>query len=133
MNVQEITQAYNKLLEEVKTDKFYTKINLANRVNAWICESQGVVSPHIHGCKDIDAGVTPFIIQCRVCGGEAKSVFYRIHPDAITSGRIKIEYEWYRPSLEETLKETPAMIDHILKGGLKMRKIEEQKGEQKHD
>ena len=130
MNTEEISKKYNELIEDVKTNDFYTSIDLTNRINVWVCESQGQINPHQHVCKDVDAGVTPFIIQCRVCKGEARSVMYRIHPDF--KKRLEVKYEWYRPSLEETLKESPAMIDHILRGGLKMREIKQEEGGLRH-
>jgi hypothetical protein len=111
---KEIKKRYNKLLEDVRTKDFY-KINLTNRVNCYVCDCK-----HITKTRDIDAGVTPFLISCERCGGTARSTFYTdIAPEQQPT------QEWYRPSLEQLLKiqENEAMLLHILKGGLDIRKI----------
>ena len=74
---------------------------------------------HITKTKDVDPGVTPFFHTCEKCGSMARSTFYTdIVPDKQPTE------EWYRPTLEETLKMTdnPGLVDHILNGGLNNRK-----------
>lgn len=109
-----IEKKYNKLLNDVKTKDYYTRIDLKNRVNCYSCEECGYITKTI----DVDAGVTPFMIICQ-CGGSATSSFYKdIKPDDIPT------IEWYRPTLREVLKmrKNPFLVEHILKGGLNDRK-----------
>lgn len=116
MSQREVERKYNKLIDDVKTKDFY-KINLANRVNCYTCQS----CRHITKTKDVDAGVTPFIFDCEKCNKEAYSSFYTdIAP------HLKPTFEWYRPTLEETMKlrKNPNAIDHVLQGGLLSRKIQ---------
>lgn len=62
-----------------------------------------------------------FIKRCDVCGLEATSSFYKdIAP------HLKPTYEWYRPTLNEVFKmrkKDNGMLEHIFKGGLNFRKI----------
>lgn len=112
---RQVERQYNKLLQDVATKEFYTSIDLSNRVNCYVCNCG-----HITKTKDVDAGVTPFIHSCEKCGGEARSTFYRdIAPDQQPT------QEWYRPSLKQTFKmrSKPGMVEHILMGGLDVRKI----------
>lgn len=117
MNKGEVEERYKKLLEEVKTLDFYTKVDLANRLNVYICDNK-----HRTITKDIDSGVTPFIIDCPVCNRDAKSVFYRIEEGYKKT--LKPQFEWYRPTLEELLKiDHIGTRDHVLQGGLLKREI----------
>lgn len=118
MNKKQITKRYNQLLKDVESKEYYTETDLTNRVNCYVCDNCKTITKTI----DIDSGVTPFIHSCKNCGGMAKSTFYRdIEP------RLKPTEEWYRPTLEQILKFNKkgniAMVDHILKGGLAVRKI----------
>lgn len=112
MNLQEIKNSYNKLIEDVKTKEFYTKIDLNNRFNCYVCPNG-----HVTKTQDIDAGVTSMFIHCDKCGLRASSSFYRdIAPN------IKPTKEWYRPGLDETLKLNHS-LEHVLRGGLLIRNI----------
>ncbi len=116
LSQREVEQKYNRLLEDVKTKDFY-KIDLTNRVNCYTCQTCG----HITKTKDVDAGVTPFMHTCESCGKTAYSSFYKdIAP------HLQPTQEWYRPTLERVLKmrKNSGMLDHILQGGLDVRKIE---------
>lgn len=88
-----------------------------NEVNCYVCEKCG----HITKTIDIDDGVTPFMNECENCGELAQSTFYKdINPT------VKPTIEWYRPSLEETIKmrKNPnGEFDHVIRGGLLPRKI----------
>jgi hypothetical protein len=110
-----ITKKYLKLLEDVATKEFYTKIDLTNRVNCYICSCG-----HITKTKDVDPGVTPFIHSCEKCGGKATSTFY----NDILPAR-KPTQEWYRPTLKQVLKmrNRPGMLEHVLSGGLEVRNV----------
>lgn len=110
----QIEKKYKELMQDVATNDFY-KIDLSNRVNCYVCKCR-----HITKTKDIDSGVTPFIIKCERCNGYAESTMYRdIAPEQQPT------MEWYRPSLEDVLKMTDqsGLLEHILKGGLECRKI----------
>lgn len=114
MEPKEIETKYSKLLKDVETNDFY-KIDLTNRVNCYKCPECDIITKTI----DIDAGVTPSMHRCEVCGGFANSTFYRdIAPHQ------KPTQEWYRPTFEQVKKmKNPRMIEHILMGGLDNRKI----------
>lgn len=112
---KKIEKAFKKLIDEVKTKKFYTDVDLTNRVNCYAC-ARG----HITKTKDVDSGCTPFMLTCEVCGGLAHSTCYN---DIAKDQEPTIE--WYRPTLEQLLKmrEDPGMLEHVLNGGLDYRKI----------
>ncbi|AOW08720.1 hypothetical protein [Flavobacterium gilvum] len=113
---REVERLYYKLIQDVKTNDFYTKVNLENRVNCYVCDSCG----NITKTKDIDAGVTPMFFSCEKCGQRARSTFFN---DIVPNKQPTIE--WYRPSLHECLKmrSKEAALDHVLNGGLNFRKI----------
>jgi hypothetical protein len=82
------------------------------RVNIYICEK-------CHGqvvTKDIDAGVTPFMISCRAtpgCIGAMASSFYRCDQS------LPFQFEFYRP---ESLHGFDSWtVEHLKKGGLILR------------
>ena len=111
---REIERKYNKLLKDVETNDFY-KIDLNNRVNCYVCGCG-----HITKTKDIDAGVTPFMHKCEKCRQMARSTFYKdIAPNQ------QPPEEWYRPTLKQVLKmrKNEGMLDHILQGGLDVRRV----------
>lgn len=109
LSQREVEIQYAKLMEDVKTNEFYTKISLENRVNCYVCECGKITKT-----KDIDAGVTPFVHKCE-CGKFAKSTMYRdIKPS------LQPTEEWYRPNLQECLKLRDKLghLEHIFNGGL---------------
>lgn len=104
---------YKALIKDVKENDFYD-IDLTNRVNIYTCPDG-----HITKTKDVDAGVTPFVHICGECGKIAESSMYRD-----VAPLIEVSEEWYRPSLEETLKiKDDDELSHVLQGGLLNRKI----------
>lgn len=116
-STREVERKYNKLLKDVATKDFY-KVDLSNRVNCYVCQTCKLITKTI----DIDAGVTPFMHTCEHCGEVAYSTFYKdIAP------YIKPTQEWYRPTLKQCLKmrNKQGLLDHILQGGLDVRKITE--------
>lgn len=80
--------------------------------NIYMCASCG----HGFVSEDVDDGVTPFATPCLHpgCGGFAQSFFYRAPQEALA--RVNPALEWYRPTAVELL--TPAVRDHVDKGGL---------------
>lgn len=112
---REIERKYNNLLKDVETNEFYTKIDLKNRVNCYICQTCRLITKTI----DVDAGVTPFMHTCEHCGQTAHSTFYKdIAP------HLQPTQEWYRPTLGQCYRMKGGLLDHILQGGLDVRTIE---------
>ena len=111
---KQVEKKYAALLKNVANNDYY-KIDLTNRVNCYTC-----ICGHITKTRDVDAGVTPFMHKCEKCGKVAYSTFYKdISPNQ------KPTEEWYRPSLMECMKlrHEYYMLDHVLNGGLLVRKI----------
>lgn len=111
-----IRKRYQELISKIKSGEYYGNIDLVNRVNCYVCPSCN----HITKTKDIDKGTTPFMHFCERCGELARSTFYR---DILPVKQAV--HAWYRPSLNETVKLKGADLDHVLKGGLFCRKIEQ--------
>lgn len=95
-------------------------------VNAWKCNKCGRLTVARHA----DAGVTPMFLACRAsgdvmdCGGQAVSSGYPSEPvpDRILD---RLEWEWYRPDSAELRTFGLDMQDHIRRGGLALRRINE--------
>jgi|SRR6478609_83849 len=116
-SIRAITKQYNELIEKVKTDKFYTDVDLTNRVNCYNCTH----CHHTTKSKDIDSGVTPFMFTCEKCGRPAYSTFYND-----TAPTQEPTWEWFRPTLKQCLRmriHNTALLDHVLSGGLDFRRI----------
>lgn len=109
------------LLSQREVERRYNRIAIkevsADRHNCYSCPNK-----HITKTIDIDSGTTPMFINCPVCQQRATSTFYNdIAPEQ------KPTHEWFRPTLEQTMKwrsKNPQMCEHILMGGLELRKIE---------
>lgn len=114
--VREIERRYIALLADVKNNSFYKHLEESAKTNLYVC-----------GCgwnvitKDVDAGVTPLMIQCEQCGRFAKSELYRVKGEQ----QDQHTKEWYRPTLERVLKlrKKPEELNHVLRGGLLLRDI----------
>ena len=95
-------------------------------INAWKCDKCGGLTVARHAGE----GVTPMFLACRAsgnvedCGGQGVSSGYPTDP---VPQRIldRLEWEWYRPGGDELRSMNPQMQDHIQKGGLALRRIEE--------
>lgn len=111
MSKREIERQYNKLMLDVKSNPYYTSVDLTNKVQAYCCQEG-----HITVMRVLDAGVTPMFYRCEHCNKMASSVTTNL-------SKGEPSQEWYRPSLKELLKVKPAMVDHVLSGGLMIRKI----------
>lgn len=110
---KEVKKAYAKMLE---FESIKGEVE-PNRVNCYQCPS----CQHITKTIDVDKGVTPFMHTCERCGSFARSTMY----NDIAPHQEPTE-EWYRPSLRKTLRlvgVSDGMVDHILQGGLDVRKI----------
>lgn len=66
---------------------------------------------------DREPGVTPFMIRCPFCKATATSSFYRVPQN------WPADHEWYRPD-EFGPEDSDWTKEHVLKGGLMLRKIE---------
>jgi len=109
---KEIEHQYLKLKYDVAHNDYY-QIDLTNRTNVYTCKNG-----HTTKTRDVDAGVTPAMHSCETCGELAHSSFYRdTHP------HLEPTQEWFRPTLEEVLKMSIGMREHILNGGLDVRAI----------
>jgi hypothetical protein len=87
------------------------------RLNRYTCQTCGGHTITI----DRDEGVTPFMLLCRAtkdCVGHMYSSFYRAVEGVPT-------YEWRKPTLAEYAAMSPAMRDHIDRGGLDIHPIEQ--------
>ena len=79
---------------------------------------------------DVDDGVTPMFLACRHDGTETgcmKRATSSCYPDGPLPEflREKFEqfgWEWYRPSLKWARRKGPEMLDHVLRGGLDLRR-----------
>lgn len=100
----------------------------SGKLNGYICEAD---PSHRIVTIDREPGVTPFTIQCVACEALNRlplkrglyrhaamtSCFYRVPQD------LEPTHEWYRPDSLDGL--APGIVDHLLKGGLTLRKIPE--------
>lgn len=99
--------------KEIEEAGIYDGRGKKNRYTCNECEGSIVT-------EDVDKGVTPAFIGCRAaegCEGTMGSAFYHEDPDTPPDG------EWYRPPRErlETMSEEER--EHVMKGGLVLRKV----------
>lgn len=69
--------------------------------------------------RDVDEGVTPFMIACVSCDGMMQSAFYQ--PRGYVQDPT---YEWYKPDASEMRTLDRDTLQHVAMGGLLKRKIE---------
>lgn len=111
MTKKQITKRYEKLVSEVENMRIYDG---RGTVDEYICNRCGDSTFTTYR----DKGVTPFVMRCRKCGGDA------VHRNTNPKGSVEHirtlvkVHDWYRPSLDDVLKMEEGMIDHILNGGL---------------
>lgn len=118
LSQREVERQYNQLMQDVATNDYY-KPNPNTVINNYVCTS--IKCQHITKTKSVDVGVIPMMFSCEKCGQTARSTFYK---DWRPGQNHTIE--WYRPTLKEVLKMRNKTweLEHILKGGLKFRKVE---------
>lgn len=110
----------------------------AGEKNAYYCETCGGYIVTI----DIDDGVTPFMLACRVkgeprsegndCNGMMESMFYPKPPWPARDGyghEIPTEpsYEWYTPTgaeLKRMRRRERDLYEHVRQGGLVLRAVQ---------
>lgn len=107
-------ELYKQIVSKIEDTKLFDG---RGKTNCYTCQKCGKVIK----CRDIDKGTTPFMITCEKCQNMMHSSFYM---DDIYIN-VEVSHEWYRPSLEEFVKmEIQSEIQHVLNGGLLLRKIE---------
>ena len=118
-----IAKAAERAAEHFNGEKGFAN---CDHKNLYQCEEN---PEHLIVTVDREPGVTPFTIQCPHCeaaGVKATRGFYR-HP-TMQSSMYRVHqavvptYEWFRPDTLDGLSK--AMAEHVLKGGLVLRKIE---------
>jgi hypothetical protein len=95
-------------------------MSLENPINVYVCETCGgeIVT------RDVDEGVTPFMLACRAtpgCNGRMTSRFYNVDPryaDHVT-------HEWFRPSKAVMQAAGADAREHYKGGGLDLRRAGE--------
>jgi hypothetical protein len=112
-SLRQIEREYNRMMLSYKDPVE------PNKVNVYTCANN-----HAIKTIDIDNGTTPMLLTCAICQADAKSTWYKdTRPD------IEVSHEFYRPDLIFTMKKlrkNPNMLEHVLAGGLMIRKITKQ-------
>lgn len=94
-------------------------------VNVWWCKACGEFTVGIHA----EDGVTPMFLACQACGQIAVSLMYpwdaakfrgSQQPDEPIPewARIRLGWEWYRPTGREMRTASPEVREHARAGGL---------------
>ena len=121
----ERSQRFNTSIDPTKKNgASWPEDSLKGRENVYTCDKCGGYTV----TRDVDDGVTPFMIGCRSsgkegdCDGKAYSSFY---PKGPRPARIPApSWEWYKPSDAEVSAMPESWRDHFRRGGLNLRKIE---------
>ena len=105
---EQIEKQYNKLVSEIEEKKMYDGRGTVDR---YICDTCGYMMHTTYK----DKGVTPFVMRCPKCGGDM--VHRQTFKKDTVPDWVQVK-NWYRPTLEQTLKMPSGRIEHILQGGL---------------
>lgn len=108
MNKEIIKEKYDKLVSEIEGMKMYDGRGAVDR---YVCDTCGYMTHTTYK----DKGVTPFTMRCPKCGGDM------VHRQTFKKDTVPDWVEvknWYRPTLDQTLKESEPAIEYILNGGL---------------
>lgn len=108
MTREDIEKKYNELVKSIETKRMYDGRGTVDR---YTCDTCG----HIIYTTYRDKGVTPYTIRCNRCGGT--KYHDKTYDKKTVPGYVMI-IDWYRPSLEDVLKMSDGMIEHVLNGGL---------------
>lgn len=104
-NIKEIEKRYTKMASTIEDAKIYDGRGTYDLYQCEKCGSEKITTY-------ADKGVTPFMIECN-CGKQMQHTkSFRSVPDYI---RV---FKWKRPTLEQTIKLSSGMIEHVLSGGL---------------
>jgi len=99
-------------------------------INGYRCDKCGKTTMTIH----IDDGVTPMFLACRAgglepgpatCGGQGTSMMYPSGPlpPAYKADLLRYGWEWFKPDVISLRRESVAMQEHVLRGGLMLRRL----------
>lgn len=108
MEREDIEKKYNELVKSIESKIMYDG---RGKVDRYTCDTCG----HIIYTTYRDKGVTPFTIRCTRCGGT--KYHDKTYDKKTVPGYVNV-MDWYRPTLEQTLKMPDRVIEHILNGGL---------------
>lgn len=106
MNQEEIEKQYNKIVTDIEKAAIYDGRGEYNLYECNKCNNYKVTLYK-------DKGVTPFIIRCE-CGGEMMHT--KSSKQALPS--YVTVHNWVRPTLEQTLRLSQGLRDHVLGFGL---------------
>ncbi len=113
------------MISQREVERQYQKLKIelapSNRYNCYVCHNPGC--RNIIKTVDKHQGVTPMFIKCNKCGSRSSSTGYKdIAPEA------KPTLEWFIPTLAQCqkMRNKPALLEHIFKGGLEVRIIQTQ-------
>lgn len=105
MNKEDIAKRYKKMVSTIEDDKIYDGRGTFDLYQCEKCSREKITTY-------ADKGVTPFIIGCSCGGNMQHTKSFKSVPDYI---RV---FKWKRPTLEQTMKLSDGLIEHILNGGL---------------
>ena len=108
MGRKQIIRRYKKLVSEIEDSLMYDGRNFIDR---YTCDRCGAVVYTTYK----DKGVTPFCMKCNNCPG---TMIHDETYDKTSFSSVEVVKNWYRPSLEKTLKMSDTMVEHVLLGGL---------------
>lgn len=117
MNIIEkmkVRRQYKKLVESVEDMKVFD--GRGKGVDVYICSKCGKVEL----TRYKDKGVTPFVMRCRSCGGDAmhRTTVSEVEATLMCASDFLTVQNWVRPPLKWLLKQKPGIVDHVLNGGL---------------
>ncbi len=126
---EEIRQAMAKvdgLLKQIRETKAADETAAEaqpRRINIYTCDvcNMPIVT------RDVDEGVTPMFLSCKVtrgCPGKMVSAMYRV-PQGLLP-----DYEWYKPTSLDGLE--PSTREHVERGGLLLRPVGATRGPWEH-
>ena len=101
-----IRYQYKRLVKEIPTMKIYD--GRGKGYDVYVCKQCGGTMT----TRYMDKGVTPAMLMCRKCGGDAW------HTQTVKYVSGGMEHNWVRPPLEWLLKQSDGMVKHVLQGGL---------------
>lgn len=108
MERKEIEERYNKMVSGIEEAGIYDG---RGTYDLYKCKRCG----HHIITTYAEKGVTPFIIRCKGCNGNMiHEETYKSIPETIYA------IKWIRPTLEQTMKFSEGLIEHVLNGGLVM-------------
>lgn len=108
MEREDIEKKYNELVKSIEKKIMYDG---RGKVDRYTCDTCG----HIIYTTYRDKGVTLFTTKCKRCG---RTMCHDKTYDKKTVPSYVNVMDWYRPTLDQTLKMPDRVIEHILNGGL---------------